>query len=185
MCRRLFCSLCSSKDLLTESYSETQRMSWELAQRLQGAPDTWRGPHCTWQNKSTSTEGRSAPGNGFQPRDTLCPSKLHPKDPENENPDVSGTSSQALALVMVPQHGLNCCSSNILQLATPSVWDESPFFQVNSSFGRYTGLSISGWYFNIYQIETVQAFILTSCLLPFINVFIHAFPFPNRISSEN
>lgn len=128
MCRRIFCSPCSSKDLFTESYSETQRMSWELAQRLQGAPDTWRGPQCTWQNKSTSTEGRSAPGNGFQPHDILCPGKLHPKDPEIENPDVSGSSSQALALVMVPQHGFNCCSSNTLQLATRSVWDESSIF---------------------------------------------------------
>lgn len=81
MCRRIFCSPCSSKDLLTESYRETQRMSWELAQRWQGAPDTWRGPQCTWQNKSTSTEGRSAPGNGVQPRHTLCPGKLHPQGP--------------------------------------------------------------------------------------------------------
>lgn len=113
MCRRIFCSPCSSKDLLTESYGETQRMSWELAQRLQGAPDTWRGPQCTWQNKSTSTEGRSAPGNGFQPRHTLCPGKLHPKDPEIENPDVSGIGSQALALVMVPQHGFNCFQATL------------------------------------------------------------------------
>lgn len=175
MCRRIFCSPCSSKDLLTESYSETQGMSWELAQRLQGAPDTWRGPHWTWQNKSTSTEGRSAPGNGFQPCNTLCPGKLHPKDPEIENPDVSGIGSQALALVMVPQHGFNCCSSNTLQLATQSVWEESPFFHVNSSFWRHTGLAISDRCLYVYQMETVWAFVLSSRLPLFINVFIYAF----------
>lgn len=79
MCRRIFCSPCSWKDLLTESYSETQRMSWELAQRLWGAPDTWRGLRCTWQNKSISTEGRSAPGNGFQPRDTRILASCSPR----------------------------------------------------------------------------------------------------------
>ena len=89
MCRRIFCSPGFSKDLFIESYSETQRMSWELAQRLWGAPGTWRGPHCKWQNKSTSTEGRSVPGNGLQPCDTPHPDKLQPKDPEIENLHVA------------------------------------------------------------------------------------------------
>lgn len=111
MCRRIFCSPCSSKDLFTESYRETQRMSWELAQRLWGAPGTWRGPHCKWQNKSTSTEGRSEPGNGFQPRDTPHPEKPQPRDPEIRTLHASSTRSLALALVTVPQHGLNCSLS--------------------------------------------------------------------------
>lgn len=112
MCRGIFCSLCSLKDLFPESYRETQRVSWELARRLWGAPDTWRGPRCKWQNKSTSTEGRSGPGSGFQPPETPHPEKLQPKDPEMENLHVSVTNSLALALMMVPQHGFNCCSGN-------------------------------------------------------------------------
>ena len=59
------------------------------------------------------------------------PDQLQPKDPEIENLHVSGTSSPAVGPVMVPQHVLNCCSRNTLQLATQSVWDDPPFSCIN------------------------------------------------------
>lgn len=192
MCRRIFCSPGFSKDLLTESYSETQRMSWELAQRLWGAPGTWRGPHCKWQNKSTSTEGRSAPGNGLQPCDTPHPDKLQPKDPEIENLHVSGTSSPAMGPVMVPQHVLNCCSRNTLQLATQSVWDDPPFSCINclqllkrSSLGPLVNTVTTYKCASERGSPGVCLGFLSSFTYVCMYMCIYSFPFLNTISPEN
>lgn len=187
MCRRIFCSPCSSKDLLAESYSETQKMSWELAQRLQGAPDTWRGPRCTWQNKSTLTERRSAPRNGVQPCDTLHPGKLQTEDPEIENPHVNGTSFLALALVMVPQHVFNCCSWNTLQLAAQILWKGSQFFNFSSLdiLKRSTLAFCKVPTYNLHHIEADQAYVLTSCLFSSISFFLYSFSCLNSIAPEN
>lgn len=193
MCRRIFCSPGFSKDLLTESYSETQRMSWELAQRLWGAPGTWRGPHCKWQNKSTSTEGRSVPGNGLQPCDTSHPDKLQPKDPEIEILHISGNSSPAMGPVMVPSMCL------IAARETLCSWQHKAYgTNLHSlvltvfSFWREVTLGLLGIWsqcMNVHQREVAQVCAWASCLLSLMYVgmyiCIYSFSFLNRISPEN
>lgn len=58
-------------------------------------------------------KGGQLPGMGSSPVTPCALASCTPKDPEIENPDVSGIGSQALALVVVPRRGFNCFQATL------------------------------------------------------------------------